>query len=364
MKIKIQGFYYQVHSWSIVNQNIGRALIKLGHQVDFIPTDEHLKRYSPPDLESFIKPIPDKTYDCQISYTAPRNWKSYLSYGDKNRFAIWAFEYNGKGILPGFAKNHLHVDKVLPPSEFTKEVFINMGIPADKMVVVPHGINLEDYKSEKAIQLKTNKKHKILLNIAQPHKRKAIHLALETFGKAFTNKDDVCLVAKVLLSNSKEMQFDVNFNDIYKDFQKKFPRHAEVELVTSFIPDIVELYNSCDINFSATYAECWHLPSLEAITRGLINVVPRYGGQLDFCNDDNSILLEGTIKKADRTHQYWGYSPYAVHFVIDTDKAAEKLQYAVRGYDSLKEKMLPSMRLVAEKYTWENVAKQILGLCK
>jgi glycosyltransferase involved in cell wall biosynthesis len=372
MRIKIQQYLFKCsHSWAVVGQNIGRAFLKQGHTVEFISSDGIDKKYIPDDLKPFIKENPTGTYDCQVSYTAPHNWPKYLSHGTKNRFAIWNYEYNNKKnengtsqtLLPGFAKFYQACDLVLPSSNFTKDVFKSMCIPEEKMVVVPHGINLNDFTSNNKTILQTKKTKKILLNIAQPHKRKALHLALESFGKAFTKNDDVCLIAKVLKSNHKNQQFDVNFNDLYKTFEQKFPNHANVEIVYNYVPNIADLYKACDINFSATFAECWHLPSLEALAAGIINIVPRYGGQLDFCNDDNSLLIDVDIVRAPKDHQYWIHSPYCVHGQIKTNDAAKKLQMAVQDYDKLIAKFKNNMKNTVEKFTWENAAKQIINLC-
>ena len=368
MRIKIQQFLFgKNHSWSVVGQNIGRAFIKLGHEVDFVSTDGFQEKYCPEDIRPFVKEKPVGTYDCQVSYTAPHNWGPYLSAGIKNKFGIWNYEYNGKRLLQGFAKHEKHTTKVLPSSNFTKEVFVNMGIPEDRQVVVPHGINLEDFKSTNKAELKTKKSKKILLNIAQPHRRKALPLALESFGKAFKKDDDVCLIAKVFTANksaAKNQSFDVDFHKILKTFKSKFKNHAEIEVMTTYVPNIADLYNACEINFSATHAECWHLPSLEALAAGIINVVPRYGGQLDFCNNDNGLLIEGKTVRAPRDHQYWAYNPYGVHFKVDTDDAADKLQQAVNNYDELKAKFEPHMKSTAAHFTWENAAQQILDMCE
>src|SRR5690606_36077105 len=132
-------------------------------------------------------------------------------------------------------------------------------VPDSHLVVVPHGINLEDFNNKNKYSLNTNKSKKILLNMAQPHKRKAIPLALEAFGRAFNKNDDVCLVAKVFTANKGNTVFDVDFYNILKTYKAKYKDSAEILPVTNFIPDIAELYNACDINFSATHAECWHL---------------------------------------------------------------------------------------------------------
>jgi len=372
MRIKIQQFLFgQNHSWSLVGQNLGRALIKLGHNVEFVSTDGFEQRFVPDDLMPFVRKAPSGQYDCQVSYTAPHNWPNFLSHGTKNRFGIWNYEYNNKrsddkylSLLKGFAKFYRSTDLVLPSSNFSREVFISMGIPDEKMAVVPHGINLLDFEGTETFKLATRKSRKILLNIAQPHRRKALHLALKAFGKAFTKDDDVCLVAKVFKHNKKDHPFDIDFPALFKTFETKFPRHAEVEFIYSYIPNIADIYRACDINFSATHAECWHLPSLEALASGTVNVVPRYGGQLDFCNDDNSILIDGSITRAPRDHQYWEFNPFAVHFEIDTDDAAKKLQTAVSNFDAVKSRFAPNMSETAKTFTWEIAAQKILELCK
>lgn len=371
MRIKIQQFLFaQNHSWSVVGQNLGRALVKLGHDVEFISTDGKEDKYIPEDLKPFVRDEPKGEYDCQVSYTAPHNWPKYLRYGSKNRFGIWNYEYNNKkmekdrALLQGFAKYYKATDLVFPSSYFTRDVFLSMGIPDEKMRVIPHGINIKDFLTPNPWPLNTKKGTKILLNIAQPHRRKALHLALKAFGEAFTKNDDVVLVAKVFKQNKRGHNFDINFDDIYKTFEKKYPNHAEVEFVYNYIPNIADLYHACDINFSATFAECWHLPSLEALAAGIVNVVPRYGGMLDFCNDENSLLIDGKIVRAPRDHQYWKFNPYAVHFEINIPDAVKKLQYAAENHVQLKEERKSSMIETASKFTWENAAQGIIDLCE
>jgi len=373
MRVKIQQFLFgKNHSWSIVGQNLGRALLKLGHEVHFVSTDGFEDKYCPEDLRPHVRKTPVGTYDCQVSYTAPHNWPAYLSAGKKNRFGIWNYEYNNKRVdagyaktlLAGFAKYAKACDMVLPSSGFTREVFRSMKIPDERMVVVPHGINLEDFQGDDKVELQTKKKHKILWNIAQPHRRKAIPIALRAFGEAFKGTDDVCLVAKIFTKNKANHQFDVDFWAMYKTFEQKYPNHADVEFMTKFVPNIADLYRACDINYSATHAECWHLPSLEALAAGLINIVPRYGGQLEFCNDDNSLLIDGKVVRAPRDHQYWNFNPHAVHFQTDVKDAARMLRKSVDEFDDLKAKFAAGAKKTAEQFTWENAAKQIVELCK
>lgn len=379
MKICWFGFMARNHSWSIVAQNISRELIRKGHQVDLFSTNGIT--HFPEDLKSNLKGYTDeqmsitaenfnelitskleKSYDMQLSYTALRNFCQYFIRGDKNRFGIWNYETT---ILPkAFAKYYKCVDKVLPSSNFSKKIFTDNGMPEDQQVMIPHGIHLDRFATLGKYPLKTQKKYKILCNIAQPHLRKNIPNLLKAFGKAFTKTDNVCLVLKVSRKSATNASFDVNFNQIYDDWNKNFPNHAEVELIDKFIIDIETLYNSCDIVWTMTNAECFWMPGLEGFAANKVVVAPRYGGQLDFMNDDNSILIDGKVVRAPLQMQYWEPSPYAACFDPDVDQAAAKLKDLVANYDDYLKKFSPKMQELLPEYTWSKVADRIIALCK
>lgn len=381
MKICWFGFLGRNHSWSIVAQNISRELIKKGHHVDLFSTNG--TTHFPEDLKSNLKgyfdegvPVTEnnfnelvaskleKTYDMQLSYTALRNFCQYFIRGDKNRFGIWNYETT---VLPtAFAKHATCVDKVLPSSNFSKKIFTDNGMPEDHQVVVPHGIHLDRFANLGKYPLNTQKKYKILCNIAQPHLRKNIPNLLKAFGKAFTKSDDVCLVLKVSRksANNATSSFDVNFNEIYNNWNKSFPNHAEVEIIDKFIVDIEALYNSCDIVWTMANTECFWMPGLEGFAANKVVVAPRYGGQLDYMNDDNSILIDGKMIRADLRMQYWEPSPYAAVFDPDVNQAAAKLKDLVANYNDYLKKFSPKMQELLPEYTWSKVADKIVELCK
>jgi glycosyltransferase involved in cell wall biosynthesis len=377
MKVCWCGYLGKNHSWSIVAQNLSRELIAMGHEVDLFSTNGN--SYFPVDLEpnlvgfitegqllnssevrqQFFKL--QATYDMQLSYTALRNFGAYFTRGDKNRFGIWNYETT---ILPkSFAKYYKAVDKVLPSSQFSKKIFTDNGMPEDHQVVIPHGIYLDRFQNLGKYPLKTTKKYKILCNIAQPHLRKNIPGLLRAFGKAFTKADDVCLVLKVS-RKSPQPGFDVPFNDIYHRWEQEYKNHAEVELIDKFIVDIETLYNSCDVVFTMSHAECFWMVGLEGFAANKVVVAPRYGGQLDYMNDDNSILIDGKRIRADNRMQYWEPSPYAEVFDPDVDQCAAKLKDLIKNYDDYLQKFSPKMQELLPEFTWRKAAERIVALCR
>jgi glycosyltransferase involved in cell wall biosynthesis len=389
MKIKIQQFLGSNHSWSIVGQNIARALVKQGHELHLISTNGY--DLFPKDLEKFVVESPDNIYDMQLSYTAMRNFGIYLANGVKNRFGIWNYETT---VVPtGFVRHHQYCDKMLPSSQFASDIFIENGVPKEKVITVPHGINVDEYSSNEVYNLKTTKSKKILANIAQPHIRKNLEGLFESFGKAFNKNDDVCFVVKVNakkieenkplkfikspraakkinskkeqeISKNKVQNFDVDFWSIYNSFCKKYPNHAEVEIISDFLPTMTPLYNAVDIVYTMTRAECFYLPGLEGLVTDNLVIAPNWGGQLEYLNEGNSLLISGKEVRAPKDMQYWTTSPYAAMFEPDLDDGAAKLQLAVNDYDNIISKFRPGMVEQVTRLTWDNVAKQIIDLCE
>ena len=372
MKILIRQFLGSNHSWSIVGQNIARSLIKYGHTVDLFSTNgisylsddlaQNIIGYTEERSQVVNGRLPDPEYDCQISYTAMKNFPMYLSNGNKNRFGIWCYEFAGHNALPtGFAKHYKNCDLMLPPSQFAKQVFIDSGVPENNMTVIPHGIDFEQIESATPYQLKTQKSIKIGIIIGQVHRRKNLPDMLEMYGKAFTNKDDVCLIIKVQDRTPKQ-PFELSFPDILKTFKSKFPHHAEIEIIREYIPNIFSIYKACDIIFYATNCEGFGFPSLEALACGKINITSRYGGVLDFCNDDNSLLIDGKEFNVPPNYLYWTNKTGTKAFIPNIDNGIEKLRYAVENKERLLTKAQHSVNIIKEKYNWNKIAHDIMEL--
>lgn len=377
MKILLQQFLGQNHSWSVVGQNLARALIHKGNNVDLFSTNgtkyfpEDLKNnligYFNEDKKEIIGKYPSDNYDCQISYTAMHNFPKYLSHGNKNRFGIWCYEFAGKNVLPtGFAKNYRNCDFVCPPSEFAKRGFVDSGIPESSIKVIPHGIDISAFsRSNDAARLQniTNKTFKLGAVFAQNHKRKNIPGLLEAYGRAFTNKDDVCLILKAQ-DKPISQSFEVSLNDCIKRFKEAFPRHGEIRVISDFITDMSIFYRSIDVYFTLAFAEAFNFPVLEAIAAGKSVIAPNSGGQVDFLNETNALLVNGKESRADPTSMYYEQKQSALWFVPSVDDAVGKLKYAHKNYKLMNSLVDKDRDYIHKKYDWNNISDMFLGLCK
>lgn len=377
MKILIRQFLGKNHSWAIVGQEFARAALQQGHEVHLYSTDgiEHLPRDLKPYLIGYREErspaaygrLPDPQYDAQFSYTCLKNFGHQLANGTRNRLGMWSYEWiddtNHRSVLPlGFAKHHQYCDRLLVPSDYFKDPFIDGGIPSSKIKVIHHGIG-PNFKETSTIPLPTTKRFKILSNIAQNHKRKNIPGLLTAYGKAFTNRDDVCLLLK-----GKEkpitQQFEVSLTQCLRDFYQAFPRHAEVKVMPEFLDDMAPLYRSIDAVFTMSHCECFYIPGLEALASGKLNICPRYGGQLDFLDDDNSLLIDGKMGRADPTSMYWESKPNARWFVPSIDGAVAALRSAYNNFEQQNIKLETNRADICQRFGWDRITNDILALCE
>lgn len=356
MNIVLNQFLGLNHSWSVVGQEISRAFIKQNHNVNLKSTNGY--NNFPKDLLPYVKDNLDFSYDLALSYTCPKNFPLLLAKGNK-KIGIWNYEF--QTIPKSFIKYINSIDKFLPSSKWFYDICLENKVPADKMIMVPHGINWDNFENAIPLKLNTQKKYKFLINFGQPHLRKGLSQTLEAWGKAFIKKDDVCLVIKCVLKKP-DQPFEVDFKDILNRFKKKYPNAGEILIISDFLDNIASLYKSCDALFMLTQAEAFFLPALEQLAAGGLVITSKYGGQLDFLNEENSILINGRVSRASLKAQYWEANTQAVWFEPDINEAVEKLRYVYNNMEELKKNKLNGINRLRTIYNWDNIAKQIIEI--
>lgn len=348
------------HSWSVTMRNLLLQFQNQGHKL-YLESINGLAEV-PSALKSRVNRkinIPD----LDIAYTMPRNFQQRFEKKSKKKMAIYNYETDK---LPKMWLDAIrYVDYVLPSSNFSKQVFIDAGWPDKKCVVIPHGINLSEFQSANKYPLLTNKKFNFL-NVSIPHYRKNIILLLEAYYNTFSEEDDVCLVLKTNLDKpvgrnlyTFEIDLKKEIISLQQKYQKKLP---SVEIVQASIPNMVDLYKSCDVLVNTASSEGFGLPLLEGLASGNLVIAPRCSGQLDFLNDKNSLLIDVKEINADEKYQYWHPTLGAKTWLPEIDSLSEQLLKAYQNKDKLKQQFVAETERVINKFTWEAAAKQILEL--
>ncbi len=355
------------HSWAVTMRNLFAQFIAMEHD----PYINSINKFymTPKAWEPYLNRDCDDP-DVDICYTAPLNFSKRFKKGSKLKLAI--YNYETIPLPKMWNDNYKHLDYVLPSSEFSKRVFVEAGWPEEKCIVVPHGINLREFENPGKVQLINDKKFRFL-NVSINHYRKNIGLLVDAYYHAFTGKDDVCLVIKTKLAppspGKTRQRFECDVSKQIKAIQEKHvaqgrgPRDLpQIELVEERYPSMVPLYNSCDALVSATSAEGFGIPLLEALAADMLVVAPNATGQLDFLNENNSLLVDTKVIKATPEYQYWTISKDSWTYLPKRVELASQMRNAYDNHDVLKSNFEEERISTIHKFTWENAAKQILEI--
>lgn len=375
MKIRSNSWGDATISWSLVIEELLYAAAKRGHETHFITTNGYKGMKYITEEEGLRNEIVarklDKAqtpFDLDLTYTAPLNFSKRFSPFSKKKMAIYAYE---SSIMPSNWKEHYkYVDFMLPPSEYCADMMIRNGCPKEKVVVVPHGIHLEQYHpGVEPFKLKTQKRFKFLC-IGEPHHRKQIDRLLDLYCKTFSKQDDVVFVLKTKLfrtaqAKSEMTPFEMDLMRTLVSLKKEYGENMpEITVIHERIPNIASLYTACDAFVLMTAGEGWCMPYLEAQACGIPVVAPNYGGQLQFLNEENAFLTKCGERLAKKTEQYWQASSGAKVGNPDEIDFADKMRQLYDGSvkDEAAKKVSKGLE-TARQYTWSAAFEMIEKLC-
>ena len=243
MNILIEGWRGINHSFSLVNQWQMIELIKSSNiffkDVPFISKNWNTKDNSDglnDHSKKIIDQIPlinsnqtiDITYriSCPFDFNEKFNSKILFIFGTCEYKYLYKDNYTNNTIenLNKNEKIFIHA-----PSNWSKKGFVNAGFDERQIIVVPHGVNREDFSlvtdEEKRIireKLKFNNDSIVLSNIGAMSENKGVELLVSAYGilkKKYKN-------LKLILKDQSNL-YGINTNYIFKkiensEFNKKF----------------------------------------------------------------------------------------------------------------------------------------------
>ncbi|MGC9078264.1 MAG: glycosyltransferase [Candidatus Kapaibacteriota bacterium] len=183
-----------------------------------------------------------------------------------------------------FADIFLQADELWVPSNYTRQAFINSGIPLNKVQIVPNGVDPKLFQPNgEKYPLQTEKKLKFLF-VGGTTYRKGFDVLLQSYVGAFTAKDDVALVVKDMGTESfyRGQTSEDMINRI-----KETPDSPEIVYIKDYLTEeeMASLYRACDVFVSPYRGEGFSLPTLEAMASGLPVIVTEGGATEDFVLD-------------------------------------------------------------------------------
>jgi glycosyltransferase involved in cell wall biosynthesis len=295
-------------SLSIVNQ---RACEQLDARADIAV--ERVERDSRRDGS----PIPHAA-----AVEVRHQWPPDLRPASSGRLAViqpWEF-----GAVPRdwIERMRANADEVWVPSELVRQMYIGSGMPAERVRVVPNGVDLERFRPD-------GPRHDLglpdgatkLLFVGGVIPRKGPDVLLDAYARGFAGRDDVVLVIKDFGAGSVYRAGDRSAIREWVE-SGRLPRlvHVEDELSGD---EMAALYRACDVLVHPYRGEGFGMPVLEAMACGLPVVVTGGGPTDEFCPDEACWRIRSRVAHfpEDRVGEWetagrpWMLEPDADHLV-------------------------------------------------
>ena len=187
-----------------------------------------------------------------------------------------------------------NVDEIWVPSAYVRDMYVRGGVDADRVVVVPNGVDLDVYTPDGPPLPLSGATGTKLLFVGGLIERKGPDLLLAAYLDAFEGRDDVTLVIKDFGADTFYPGSDRGELEKYAR-EGKLPRivylHDELEEA-----DLAALYRACDLVVLPYRGEGFTMPALEAMACGVPLVITAGGPTDEFVPDDACWRIPSAVK--------------------------------------------------------------------
>ncbi|MFM1655479.1 glycosyltransferase [Brevibacillus sp. B_LB10_24] len=335
------------HSLAKVNRNICNHLI----------AHKHIRLYRT-DTDNKSNSV-DRAGQADVSVR--HQWPLVLDWTDGGaKYAIcmqpWEF-----GAIPKqwYIPMKYRTDQIWVYSTYNKECYIRCGLPADKIKVIPLGVD-ESIYHYRAAPLKLEDTHTFrFLFVGGTIARKGIDTLLRAYVSEFRADEDVCLVIKDFGNRSfyQGRTFDKQIVQAASD-----PNHPSILYLDNYLSehDLAGLYKACDCLVHPYRGEGFGLPIVEAMACGTPAILPDLGPSQDICDADTAFLLpskEVLIEELFASSLDVVNTPWWLN--VEQAELQKMMRFVYQNRDEVKKRGEKASQKILSNFTWRQTAQLI-----
>lgn len=339
-------------SYGLTSLNILKSLTDAGNHVSLFPITlrQDIPQYFIPYVQQALNNA--KGLDFDFSSACIRIWHQFdmsMFAGNGMKIGFPIFELDG---FTDIEKYHLgSLDYCFVCSEWAKSLLIKHKIlPCDKISVVNLGVDTSIFKPEP--HRKTD--NFVFLNIGKWEIRKGHDILADLFADTFSSADNVELWMcnhNVHLTEQEHNEWVRFYTTKLGDMVKFIPRLPTQQ-------DLARIINMSDCGIYPSRAEGWNLEAVETLACGKELIITDCTAHSEYCKELKYIEpLENQVPAYDGK---WFFKQGLWCDITETNK--NNLSHMMREvYNNNKEGYQTNEAYIklANKFTWENTAKQI-----
>lgn len=253
-----------------------------------------------------------------------------------------------------------NVDELWVPSTHVRQMYVDGGVPAERVVVIPNGVDINTFHPAHVHPDKPQRsRHAVrFLYVGGITMRKGWDVLLDAWDMAFDGRDDVMLSIKAAIAHGAYGTLNERLRT-----RSQADRLPRVELIAEDFDTarLAALYRSSDVFVAPYRGEGFAMPVLEAMASGL-PVITTAGGPTDeFCPPEAGWRIRARRKPMGGDHvdhletvgTPWLLEPDRAHLVeLMRTAAAAPDERRARGR---------AARAAAEELSWDTVAALYAG---
>lgn len=313
-EIVVRGPVLSNSGYGVHSRQIAKWLIDRGENVTFqvLPWGETSWVINPDHYDGLIGKIlqrtnftPNKKYDVSFQIQLPNEWTSDIAnYNVGITAGVECDKCN-----PSWISNILNMNKVVVPSEFTKNSFLNTSVVCEKkLVVIPESFDnayLNTNIDNNLYNLTTNFNFLMFGQITGNNvfnDRKNIFYTLKWLCESFKDDKDVGIIIKTNSGRNTKIDKSIVKNVLKKvcteinkgEYPKIYLLHGD--LTTH---EINSLYRNQSVKalVSLTRGEGYGLPILEGAVTGLPVIATNWSGHLQFMNEGKFLPIDYNLSE-------------------------------------------------------------------
>jgi glycosyltransferase involved in cell wall biosynthesis len=192
-------------------------------------------------------------------------------------------------------------DRVIVPTRSCAGTWIDSGVAAEKMRIVPFGVDGDFFAADAPplpLVLPNGRPlasyARRFLNIADPRPRKNHGGLLSAWIRGTRRDDDAVLIVKLSPSQPQTLPlFQTDMASLLSRLGRRASDAAPVVFLNATLSDVAlrSLYRSATHYISMSCGEGWDFPMMEAAVAGLQLLAPRHSAYPDYLLDDEAIWI-------------------------------------------------------------------------
>jgi len=260
-------------------------------------------------------------------------------------------------------------DEIWVPGAFNLETFERAGIPRERLHVLGGTLDFDLFDPAADITpapLPGSSEHFTFLTNFAFSERKAWRQLLHGWALAFGPDDGVRLVLKVH-SEGRGERIRERIDAFLREElgAAAAARLAPIHLLDTVLPSTAmpTLYAAADAYILPSRGEGWGRPYMEAMAMGLPTIGPRWGGNLEFMDDDNSWLVDGDVVPVEHGQEVF-LDPCIDHrwFEPSPESVAAQLRAVAGDRDAARAKASAARAGLIERFGPEAIAARAAQL--